>query len=33
MTEVAGEKTAFLTGAGIALAGMVVAILAREDSP
>lgn len=32
MTEVAGEKTAFLTGAGIALAGMVVAILAREDS-
>ena len=30
MTEVAGERTAFLTGAGIALAGMVVAILARE---
>jgi multidrug resistance protein len=31
VTELAGEKTAFLSGAGIALLGMVVAILARED--
>ena len=31
VTEVAGEKIAFLSGAGIALLGMVLAILARED--
>ena len=31
ITEVSGEKTAFLSGAGIALVGMIVAILARED--
>jgi MFS transporter, DHA1 family, tetracycline resistance protein len=30
LTEVMGERTAFLTGAGIALAGMVVALLARS---
>lgn len=32
LTEVAGERTAFLTGAGIALAGMLVALLARSTA-
>lgn len=31
LTEVSGERTAFLTGAGIALAGMLVALLARSE--
>jgi hypothetical protein len=32
LTEVAGERTAFFGGAGIALLGMAVALLARSST-